>query len=97
VAFSPSLPNSGDPGATLACSSFNSGDPTATERNNAAAAIRPPWSGPLRPIQIARLRPRDIASRTRALAPWPDCQRHKVLAKKIALGPLGQLALPLCR
>jgi hypothetical protein len=36
VAFSPSLPNSGDPGATLDRASLNSGDPTAAERNNAA-------------------------------------------------------------
>jgi hypothetical protein len=36
VAFSPSLPNSGDPGATLARASLNSDDPTATERNSAA-------------------------------------------------------------
>jgi hypothetical protein len=31
-----SLLNSGDPGATLARASLNSGDPTAAERNNAA-------------------------------------------------------------
>jgi hypothetical protein len=36
MAFSPSLPNSGDPRATLARASLNSGDPTAAERNNAA-------------------------------------------------------------
>ena len=36
VAFSPSLPNSGDPGGTLAHASLNSGDPTAVERNSAA-------------------------------------------------------------
>jgi hypothetical protein len=36
VAFSPSLPNFGDPGATLARASLNSGDPTAAERNNTA-------------------------------------------------------------
>ena len=36
VAFSPSLPNSGDPGATLARASLNSGDPTAAERNSTA-------------------------------------------------------------
>jgi hypothetical protein len=35
VAFSPSLPNSGDPGATLARASLNSGDLTAAERNSA--------------------------------------------------------------
>jgi hypothetical protein len=36
VAFSPSLPNSDDPGATLARANLNSGDPTAAERNSAA-------------------------------------------------------------
>jgi hypothetical protein len=36
VAFSPSLPNSSDPGATLARASLNSGDPTTAERNSAA-------------------------------------------------------------
>jgi hypothetical protein len=36
VAFSPSLPNCGDPGATLARACLNSGDPTAVERNSAA-------------------------------------------------------------
>jgi hypothetical protein len=35
MAFSPSLPNSGDPGATLAHASLNSGDLTAVERNSA--------------------------------------------------------------
>jgi hypothetical protein len=35
VAPSPSLPNSGDPGATLARASLNSGDLTAVERKNA--------------------------------------------------------------
>ena len=36
VAPSSSLPNSGDPGATLARACLNSGDPTAVERNSAA-------------------------------------------------------------
>jgi hypothetical protein len=36
VAFSPSLPNSGDPGATLARASLNSSDLTAAERSGAA-------------------------------------------------------------
>jgi hypothetical protein len=36
VAPSPSLPISGDLGATLACASLNSGDLTAAERNSAA-------------------------------------------------------------
>jgi hypothetical protein len=36
VAPSSSLPNSGDPGATLARASLNSGDLTAAERSGAA-------------------------------------------------------------
>jgi hypothetical protein len=36
VAFSPSLPNPGDPGATLVHACLNSGDLTATERSSAA-------------------------------------------------------------
>jgi hypothetical protein len=38
VAPSPSLPNSGDPGATLARASLNSGDLTAAERSGAACS-----------------------------------------------------------
>jgi hypothetical protein len=36
VVPSPSLPNSGDPGATLARTSLNSGDLTAAERSGTA-------------------------------------------------------------
>jgi hypothetical protein len=36
VAFSPSLPNSGDPGTTLAHACLNSGDLTVTERSSVA-------------------------------------------------------------
>jgi hypothetical protein len=38
VAPSPSLPNSGDPGATLACASLNSGDLTTVERSGGACS-----------------------------------------------------------
>jgi hypothetical protein len=65
VAFSPSLPNSGDPGATLARASLNSGDLTARERNSAARSRSFPRSDPLRLIQIAQLRSR-ITLRARA-------------------------------
>jgi hypothetical protein len=75
VAFSPSLPNSGDPGATLARASLNSGDPTAAERNSAAPAVRPPWSGPLCPIQVARPGPR-VPLRARAPHALAPCQRR---------------------
>jgi hypothetical protein len=54
VVPSPSLPNSGDPGATLARASLNSDDLTAAERSGAAAAFCFPRSDPLRPILIAR-------------------------------------------
>jgi hypothetical protein len=57
VVPSSSLPNSGDPGATLACASLNSGDFTAAERSGAARSRLFPRSDPLRPIQIERLRP----------------------------------------
>jgi hypothetical protein len=41
VVFSPSLPNSGDPGATLARASLNSGDLTAAEKSSAARSRSP--------------------------------------------------------
>jgi hypothetical protein len=59
VAPSSSLPNSGDPGATLARASLNSGDLTAVERNSTASSrLFPPGLFPLRPIQIEWLGPR---------------------------------------
>jgi hypothetical protein len=62
----PSLPNSGDPGATLARASLNSGDPNAVERRGAACSrLFSPWSDPLRLIQIEWLRSR-ITLRARA-------------------------------
>jgi hypothetical protein len=57
VAPSPSLPNSGDPGATLARACLNSGDLVAAERSGAARSRLFPRSDPLRPIQIERLGP----------------------------------------
>jgi hypothetical protein len=57
------------------------------------AAVYSPWFDPLRSIQIEWLGPRDTASRTRALTPWPAYQRPN----PVALGPLGQRALPICR
>jgi hypothetical protein len=41
VAFSPSLPNSGDPGANLARACLNSGNLTAAERSSAALSCSP--------------------------------------------------------
>jgi hypothetical protein len=66
VASSSSLPNSGDPGATLAHACLNSGDLTAAERSDAARSRLFPWSNPLHPIQIEQPGPRDTASRSRA-------------------------------
>jgi hypothetical protein len=57
VAPSSPLPNSGDPGATLAYASLNSGDFTAVERSGAARSHMFPRSDPLYPIQIERLGP----------------------------------------
>jgi hypothetical protein len=61
TAPSPSLPNSGDPGATLARASLNFGDLTAVEGSGAAYSRM----FPLRPIQIERLRSR-VTLRARA-------------------------------
>jgi hypothetical protein len=66
VAPSTSLPNSGDPGATLAHAHLNVIDLTATERSGAARSRLFPRSDPLHPIQIERPGPPDTASRMRA-------------------------------
>jgi hypothetical protein len=71
VASSSSLPNSGDPGATLARACLNAGDLTAAERSGAAHNRLFPWSDPLRPVQIERLRPW-VPLRARA----PDALTH---------------------
>jgi hypothetical protein len=65
VASSSSLPNFGDPGATLARACLNPGDLTAAERSGTARSRLFLQSDPLRPIQIERPGPRDTASRTR--------------------------------
>jgi hypothetical protein len=64
VAPSSSLPNSGDPGGTLARACLNSGGLTAAERSGTARSCLFPWSDPLCPIQIERPGPWDTASRT---------------------------------
>jgi hypothetical protein len=66
VAPSTSLPNSGDPRATLAHARLNAGDLTAVERSGVACRRQFPQSDPLHLIQIERPGPRDTASRTRA-------------------------------
>jgi hypothetical protein len=70
----------------------NSGDFTAAERSSAAHSRSPTRSDP--PVRSWSHEPdRDTTSRTRTLRPWPACQRPCLLA----LGPLGQCAIPLCR
>jgi hypothetical protein len=91
MAPSSPLPNSGDPGATLACACLNSADLTTVERSDAARSRMFFWSDPLRPIQIERPGPRDTASRTRALAPWPACQCHSQPLIIPGLIPLSDL------
>jgi hypothetical protein len=92
MAFSPPLPSSGDLGATLARASLNSGDLTAAERKNATRSRPSPWSDPLHPIQIEQLR-----SRIPLRACAPEALARLSAPKSLALGPLGQCALPLCR
>jgi hypothetical protein len=61
------LPNSGDPGATLARARLSSGDLTAVERSDAARShLFSLGLISLRPIQIERPGPWDTASRPRA-------------------------------
>ncbi|PWZ12395.1 hypothetical protein Zm00014a_020918 [Zea mays] len=66
VAPSSSLPNSGDPGATLVRACLNSGDLTAAERSNASHSHSIPsiWSPPSDSDRTARTA--GTASRTRA-------------------------------
>jgi hypothetical protein len=93
VAPSSSLPNSGDAGTPLAHACLNSGDLTAAERSSSARSHSTPsvWSPPSDSDRMTRTA--GTASRTRALTPWPACQRPNPLA----LGPLGQRAVPLGR
>jgi hypothetical protein len=70
VVPSSSLPNFGDPGATLSRARLNSGDLTTAERSGVARSRLFPRSDPLRPIQIERPGPHV------RLTPWPACQRH---------------------
>jgi hypothetical protein len=66
MAPSSPLPNSGDPGATLARTCLNFGDLTAVERSGATHSRLFPILISLRPILIARPGPWDTASRPRA-------------------------------
>jgi hypothetical protein len=67
VAPSSLLPNSGDPGATLARVCLHSGDLTTAERSDAARShLFSLGLISLRPIQIERPELWDTASRTRA-------------------------------
>jgi hypothetical protein len=75
VAPSFPLPNSGDPGATLAHACLISGDFTAAERSGAAHSRLFPRSDPLRPIQIERPY-RGYHFTHACLTPCPIYQRH---------------------
>jgi hypothetical protein len=76
VAPSSSLPNSGDPGATVDRACLNSGNLTAAERSGAAhsrlfspglvPSVRFRSNGPDRGYRFAHAR----------LTPWPACQRR---------------------
>jgi hypothetical protein len=96
VAPSPSLPNSGDPGATLARASLNSGDLTATERSGAACSrLFSPWSDPLHLhlIQIERLISRKMlrarapcrpSPPVSAQTPWRWARSVSALSRSVA-------------
>ena len=74
VAPSSPLPNSGDPGATLAHACLNSGDLTAEERSGAACSHL--FSLGLIPIVRFRSNDTDRGIALRARAPntsWPAC------------------------
>jgi hypothetical protein len=89
VAFSPSLPNFGDPRATLAHASLNSSDLAAAEKSSAARSRSSPWSYPLRPIQIARLR-----SRITLRASAPDTLARLSVPKSPGAGPARSVRPP---
>ena len=103
--YSP-LPNSGDPGATLARACLNSADLTAAERSSAARNRLFFRSDPLRPIQIERLGPRvplrarapDALSRLSAppaavRPPWSDPLRPIQIARPGPRVPLRARAI----
>jgi hypothetical protein len=91
VTPSSSLPNSGDPGATLARASLNSGDLTVAERNSAARSRLSPWPDPLHPIQIAWPEPR-VPLRARV----PDALA-RLSAPPVAVYPPGLIPSVLFR
>jgi hypothetical protein len=87
VTPSSSLPNSSDPGTTLAHAYLNSGDLTATEKSSAARnrlplpglipSVRFRSNGPDRGYRFAHAR----------LMPWPACQRCPQLSVPPGLIP----------
>jgi hypothetical protein len=74
---------------SLSLSLPNSGDPTAVERNNATRSRLFPWSDPLRPIQIARLR-----SRITLPAHAPDALARLPAPKPSGAGPARSACPP---
>jgi hypothetical protein len=90
VAFSPSLPNSGDPGATLAHACLNSGDLTAAERSSAARS-HSPLPGLIPSVQSSSHGPdRGIPLRARA----PDALARPSAPKSPSAGPARSVRPP---
>jgi hypothetical protein len=90
VAFSPSLPNSGDPGATLAHACPNSGDFTAAERSSAARS-RLPLPGLIPSVQSSSHDPdRGIPLHARA----PDALTCLSAPKSHGAGPARSVHSP---
>jgi hypothetical protein len=86
VAPSSSLPNSGNPGPTLARVCLNFGDLSAAERSSAARS-RSPLPGLIPSARSRSHGPnRGYRFAPTRLMPWPACQRPSPLA----LGQLGQ-------
>jgi hypothetical protein len=90
VAFSPSLPNPGDPGATLARASLNSGDLTAAERRSAARS-RSPLPGLIPSVRFrSHSSDRGIPLRARA----PDALAHLSAPKSPGAEPARSVRPP---
>jgi hypothetical protein len=90
VAFSPSLPNSSDPGATLARANLNSGDPTAVERNSATLS-RSPLLGLIPSVRSSSHdSDREIPLRARA----PDALARLSAPKSPTAGPARSVRPP---
>jgi hypothetical protein len=102
VAFSPSLSNFGDPGATLAHACLNSGDLTAAERSSAARSrsplpclipsVRFSSHGPNRGIPLRARAPNALARLLAPKSPGAGPARS-VRYPPLLLTPLARLSL----